>query len=1836
MNSTYSSARFRSPSYIDHSTELGDSTKHAHSRQGRLQNGPSDCVVSRSWHAGCPVPNTRSITTPLQSRLQSPSQSQSQSQSRPNAGFGQLFRTGPLPTLPPELLPGYRRSTTAPFLTLDVSRLASPAASRRTRMSSGRTGRIKVILCVQRLFPHLEENHAYSNDSMLLPTQLLPNYPGAGSALSPCISVDQGRAQITLVDPNPSRRRGNPPVPKQFTFDAVLTKEAPMTSLCMLTITDTIQAVLRGQDGCILTIGHKRTGKSYSMFGSDRSVDQIGIIPCAIAWLFQLLNRQRDMEGIRFSVRVSAVEIHGTDERFQDLLSDAATVMDDINLEAYPPGHYLTSPQSKASRGDTVRVDGDSVVTRTMAALTKRSELRASSADKAAHLLDLALARRASAWDRNQSSGLSHLLFTLHVYQCRVEQTEHGTSVAGGRTRLHFLDLGCGRYTHHATSTVSMALDQRKQFRTRLASPVDSRADRQPPLQQPKEGLIPAATDSSNQQSPRCLSLSAMANVLLALLTGQRHLPFRDSALTYILREAMSGNQVQPCILAHVSSSTQHYTETLQVVQLAAKLSRLRRRRVGVPAPGLQLAGTHTLSHGESTGLDDTASSSMEGSSQSTVSRRERLYRRRYKGPRMGRSSYARSVSSFCSDLDFTSGSEQSCETVIYLGGHGNNELMSSDFRSGYDWNKTQLTSREHRPPRRLGPRGTADGSVDVPSDPTGQKAFSEFVQNQAIPSSVADDVTAERRSTTSSSLTPNHPSVGPVKRMMPRTNATVWPRSVSFRKAKESLDANTETWVDGPKAMITICPPTASDLPVHTELDSVKPKVSNSASHRLAEIDEERKLMNGRHSVDSSAVGSCCEVDSPLEHRDKCIPKAKQLTSSFTDPRMYAPSHVDGLASIDEAVALMVNSPSEQRDGKWNLSNYRLLSLPNTGPTVAQGDENLFALDTSESPCQSASSSSTLEREVGLLPRALSDISERTEETEGLPESSTMPKKSMHMFQIKSQTSAQSGTGNQCLRSNSLEPLRLAYPTEASVKLMELRKQIRSALCQGKDEHTNTSPKILSDVTSNSLQRSTPAMTTNPVSTVRTTPVASVPTECCTLISATGNHSYNNSTNHSKENTANVTATTATAAVTWVGAPIKEYKNPDAKYHTSPAPSADGAVREHKIPTNAHPHSSNLCDGPCAPRTRQAGSVRHISHTVGGNSLLRVAAWVNSIGPPGTDPSVPGEVPISLYSDGTAVSTVRSECNNDLFGKRPTGPTDFATSPRRCSQNPGTGMSTFGWILNSPKSDRIQLRRSYLNTTTTTTSTTAVSASPARQSNTGQNGALFHRPSLPVSPSSTQPELERGSPVLWYNSTGRYFSLEPGPIPERLSSQHRSPLNPKQCHTISPIHQWSTCGNGGQTTQHFEESRLNFPHPVERYPGSAAPGPTGMVPPSEAAPGDFVNPYSHGTRRILSPIQTLPHMSKCHSNTISPNEVVDPLTSTVEGPKDKRRSRLRFLTLPLFRGLRFRNREKKYKKETSEEDEGIKSQSVQLNSSPADPRSYSHCNWYDANQSIPNSNTTMPHVTPPNTFRPCISSSVGGYLHDNSDGQLQFLAPHTCRPSINNGYVDTPSFTCEKQNRLRANLTDSRSSCTSPRKFSLSHWSPWHGRKSERNSLADEPSGLVNSFGNNNSSNKNNNSHEVIMVTTSTTNITTAIVNNIKNNNNNYNSSTNTGGLLASVYRSGRRSCGGAASSGYESMRFGASDLSSLSHPDSASDCSGLISSRLVSPTDIDRCALCTEAMADSGRRYSGIVMTGRTHGSNGSIGLTSSPKNGQMRPARISQRTRKTLPAYKTSDHL
>lgn len=60
------------------------------------------------------------------------------------------------------------------------------------------------------------------------------------------------------------------------------------------------------------------------MVGSSESVQDLGVMPCAISWLFRLIYEQRQKTGARFSVRASALELSGRNEVLRDLLSEYA------------------------------------------------------------------------------------------------------------------------------------------------------------------------------------------------------------------------------------------------------------------------------------------------------------------------------------------------------------------------------------------------------------------------------------------------------------------------------------------------------------------------------------------------------------------------------------------------------------------------------------------------------------------------------------------------------------------------------------------------------------------------------------------------------------------------------------------------------------------------------------------------------------------------------------------------------------------------------------------------------------------------------------------------------------------------------------------------------------------------------------------------------------------------------------------------------------------------------------------------------------------------------------------------------------------------------------------------------------------------------------------------------------------------------------------------------------------------------------------------------------------------------------------------------------------------
>ncbi|GFR90569.1 kinesin-like protein KIF26A [Elysia marginata] len=157
---------------------------------------------------------------------------------------------------------------------------------------------------------------------------------------------------------------------------------------------------------------------------------------------------------------------------------------------------------------------------------------------------------------------------------------------------------------------------------------------------------------------------------------------FQDSKIAQLLRDSLGNLSCRTCMIAHVSSAVPHYNESLQVIQLAARIHRMKRRRTKF----------------SSTSSED---SSTDG---------DVKFRRPYRGMRMGTLREDVLYLSSHSDPDYTSSSEQSCDTVIYIGANG--QSLSDRELTDNEGPPRHVPRTNPRLPRRpSGSRSSGDDS---------------------------------------------------------------------------------------------------------------------------------------------------------------------------------------------------------------------------------------------------------------------------------------------------------------------------------------------------------------------------------------------------------------------------------------------------------------------------------------------------------------------------------------------------------------------------------------------------------------------------------------------------------------------------------------------------------------------------------------------------------------------------------------------------------------------------------------------------------------------------------------------------------------------------------------------------------------------------------------------------------------------------------------------------------------------------------------------------------------------------------------------------------------------
>ncbi|XP_054031636.1 kinesin-like protein KIF1B isoform X9 [Dryobates pubescens] len=332
---------------------------------------------------------------------------------------------------------------------------------------------------------------------------------------SKCIIQMQGNSTSIINPKNPKE------APKSFSFDYSYWSHTSPEDPCFASQSrvyndigkEMLQHAFEGYNVCIFAYGQTGAGKSYTMMGKQEE-SQAGIIPQLCEELFEKINDNSN-EEMSYSVEVSYMEIYC--ERVRDLLNPK----NKGNLRVRE--HPLLGPY-----------------------VEDLSKLAVTSYTDIADLMDAGnKARTVAATNMNETSSRSHAVFTI-VFTQKKHDTETDLSTEKV-SKISLVDLAG---SERADSTGAKG--------TRL-----------------KEGA------NINK------SLTTLGKVISALAEVDNctnktkkkkktdFIPYRDSVLTWLLRENLGGNS-RTAMVAALSPADINYDETLSTLRYADRAKQIK------------------------------------------------------------------------------------------------------------------------------------------------------------------------------------------------------------------------------------------------------------------------------------------------------------------------------------------------------------------------------------------------------------------------------------------------------------------------------------------------------------------------------------------------------------------------------------------------------------------------------------------------------------------------------------------------------------------------------------------------------------------------------------------------------------------------------------------------------------------------------------------------------------------------------------------------------------------------------------------------------------------------------------------------------------------------------------------------------------------------------------------------------------------------------------------------------------------------------------------------------------------------------------------------------------
>ncbi|CAL8392891.1 unnamed protein product [Boreogadus saida] len=271
-----------------------------------------------------------------------------------------------------------------------------------------------------------------------------------------------------------------------------------------------------GYNVCIFAYGQTGSGKSYTMMGKQDVKDQQGIIPLLCEDLFTKFNDTNIDNNMAYSVEVSYMEIYC--ERVRDLLNPKNK--GHLRVREHPlMGPYVED----------------------------LSKLAVTSYNDIQDLMDSGnKARTVAATNMNESSSRSHAVFNIIFTQKRRDADTDNTSEKVSKISL--VDLAG---SERADSTGAKG--------TRL-----------------KEGAnINKSLTTLGKVISALAEVDSGPNKNKKKKKVENHIPYRDSVLTWLLRENLGGNS-RTAMVAALSPADINYDETLSTLRYADRAKQIR------------------------------------------------------------------------------------------------------------------------------------------------------------------------------------------------------------------------------------------------------------------------------------------------------------------------------------------------------------------------------------------------------------------------------------------------------------------------------------------------------------------------------------------------------------------------------------------------------------------------------------------------------------------------------------------------------------------------------------------------------------------------------------------------------------------------------------------------------------------------------------------------------------------------------------------------------------------------------------------------------------------------------------------------------------------------------------------------------------------------------------------------------------------------------------------------------------------------------------------------------------------------------------------------------------